>query len=52
MATKIEGVWIYPENLRRALVFRKLLLEEVRSMPSEENQIRQILVKLEKKYYE
>ncbi len=25
MATKIEGVWVYPENLRRALVFRKLL---------------------------
>ncbi|MFQ6121013.1 MAG: hypothetical protein ACE5KE_14150 [Methanosarcinales archaeon] len=25
MAIMIEGVWIYPENLRRALVFRKLL---------------------------
>jgi len=25
MAIMIEGVWVYPENLRRALVFRKLL---------------------------
>ena len=25
MAIKINGVWVYPENLRRALVFRKLL---------------------------
>lgn len=25
MAIMIEGVWIYPENLRLALVFRKLL---------------------------
>jgi len=25
MAIMIKGVWVYPENLRRALVFRKLL---------------------------
>lgn len=25
MAIIIEGIWVYPENLRRALVFRKLL---------------------------
>ena len=25
MAIMIEGVWIYPENLRRTLEFRKLL---------------------------
>jgi hypothetical protein len=25
MAIMIEGVWVYPENLRRGLVFRKLL---------------------------
>jgi hypothetical protein len=25
MAIRIDGVWVYPENLRRGLVFRKLL---------------------------
>jgi hypothetical protein len=25
MAIMIDGVWVYPENLRRALIFRKLL---------------------------
>ncbi len=25
MAIMIDGVWVYPENLRRSLIFRKLL---------------------------
>jgi len=53
MATKIEGVWVYPENLRRALVFRKLLGRGKDYVIRRESDLSgRIRVKLEKKYYE
>ena len=49
----IKGVWVYPENLRRALVFRKLLGRGKEYAIRRESDLSgRIRVKLEKKYYE
>ena len=53
MAIMIKGVWIYPENLRRALEFHKLLGRGKEHAIRRESDISgRIRVKLEKKYYE
>ena len=53
MAIMIKGIWVYPENLRRALEFRKLLGRDKEYAIRRESDLSgRIRVKLEKKYYE